>query len=350
MRLLLATDAWFPQINGVVTTLSTMVKKLEAMGHVVEVVSHQGYPTIALPSYEEIRIAYRLPGIEKRIDDFSPDAIHIATEGPIGYKVKAYCNKKGYKFTTSFHTRFPEYIRERFPISLNWTYPIVRKFHNQAVKTLVPTKTICEQLVERGFEGLEVWGRGVDTSLFNPLHRGRLKFEGPVYVNVGRVAPEKNLTAFLDLDLPGTKVVVGDGPLLDEYKRRYPYVLFPGVKKGIELAEYFAAADVFVFPSLTDTFGLVMLEANACGVPVAAFPVPGPLDVIEKGVNGCMHENLSTAIASAIMLDRYVCRNHALTKTWDRIAIQFLRALSPVLQERARTIKEAQWASQATPV
>ena len=348
MKLLLATDAWFPQINGVVTTLSTMVKKLESMGHTVEVISHQGYPTMALPSYEEIRIAYRLPGIEKRIDSFAPDAIHIATEGPIGFKVRSYCNKKGLTFTTSFHTRFPEYIRERFPIPLNWTYPLVKRFHNQAANTLVPTKTIRDQLTERGFNDLEIWGRGVDTSLFNPLHRGQLRFEGPVYLNVGRVAPEKNLPAFLELDLPGTKIVVGDGPSLDDYKRRYPNVLFPGAKKGIELAEYYAAADVFVFPSLTDTFGLVMLEANACGVPVAAFPVPGPIDVVEQGVNGCMNNNLSTAISSAVMLDRETCRDHALTKSWDTIAVQFLNALHPVHIERKNIVEEAQWESQAT--
>ncbi len=349
MRLLLATDAWHPQINGVVTTLSTMVAELRNHGHQVEAVAVGDYPSFPMPSYPEIRISTWLTGLGARIDAFNPDAIHISTEGPIGHYVRRYCLRLGYTFTTSFHTRFPEYIRERLPVPLGLTYPLVRRFHRPAFRTLVPTQSLKDDLEGRGFRHLEVWGRGVDTGLFAPSRRRTHDWAGPIYLNVGRVAPEKNLDAFLGLPLPGTKVVVGDGPSLKELRQRYPEVVFAGAKYGEELAGYYAAADVFVFPSLTDTFGLVMLEAIASGTPVAAFPVTGPRDVLQQGVTGIMDADLGVAIARAATLDRALCRAQALQYDWASIARQFLHALVPINGDKAPAVKEAQWQSQAIP-
>ena len=346
MRLLLATDAWHPQVNGVVTTLTQVVNGLRNQGHEVEVIGAGDYPSIPLPSYPEIKVSVWLKGLKQRIEDFAPDAIHIATEGPIGQLVRKHCLAQGYVFTTSFHTRFPEYIRERMPVPLSWTYPFVRKFHMQAFRTLAPTQALVDELKQWDFKHLEVWGRGVDTDLFAPDKKVDLGLEGPVMVNVGRVAPEKNIEAFLDVDLPGTKIVVGDGPILKDLKARYPNVHFPGVKKGVELAQYFAAADVFVFPSKTDTFGLVMLEANACGTPVAAYPVTGPIDVLEQGVTGVMDEDLSDAIKQALELDREDCREKALQRSWPIIVNQFLQALMPLNSEKTSDMVIAQAASE----
>jgi len=348
VKLLLATDAWFPQINGVVRTLSMVVGKLREMGHEVEVIATGDFPAIPMPSYPEIKVSIWLKGLRKRIETFNPDAIHIATEGAIGIFTRNYCLKNGFTFTTSFHTRFPEYIRERAPIPLSWTYPPIRGFHRQAFRTLVPTQKLKDDLTSWGFEHLEVWGRGVDTDLFNPQREPTQTFEGPVYLNVGRVAPEKNITAFLDLDLPGTKVVVGDGPQLDELKQAYPDVVFPGAKQGEELAGYFAQADVFVFPSLTDTFGLVMLEANACGTPVAAFPVTGPLDVLKQDITGVMHQDLGIAIERASRLERQTCREEAMKLSWDAIATQFLHALMPLNSDKEIALRKSQWLNPVT--
>lgn len=342
MKLILATDAWDPQVNGVVTTLNQVVNGLQKLGHEVEVIAPSDYPTIPLPTYPEIKISIWMKGLKKRIEDFGPDAIHIATEGPIGQFVRKHCLSQGYVFTTSFHTRFPEYIRERFPIPLEWTYPFVRKFHRSAFRTLAPTKTLVNELKGRGFNHMQVWGRGVDTELFAPQKKTDLGLPGPIMLNVGRVAPEKNLQAFLDLDIQGSKVIVGDGPAIKELQEQYPDVHFPGVKRGEELAKYFASADVFVFPSLTDTFGLVMLEANSSGTPVAAFPVTGPIDVIEQGVTGVMHENLGEAIKQALKLDRNVCREKALMRSWSVIVQQFLRALMPLNSDKQDEMNAAQ--------
>lgn len=330
MKLLLATDAWFPQINGVVRTLNQMVENLRAEGHSIEVVSPSDYPNVPLPTYPEIKVAVWMRGLTERIEEYDPDAIHIATEGPIGMWVRRFCLKHGYAFTTSFHTRFPEYIGERAPVPLSWSYSVVRNFHKPAYRTLVPTKHMREELQEWDFAHLEVWGRGVDTELFHPSRRVDLGLPGPVMVNVGRVAPEKNLRAFLDLDVPGTKVIVGDGPQLEELKKDYPDAHFPGMKEGEELAAYYAAADVFVFPSKTDTFGLVMLEAAASGTPVAAFPVTGPVDVLEPGKTGVMHDDLGLAIKNALELDRATCREAALLRSWGAISRQFRNALMPL--------------------
>jgi glycosyltransferase involved in cell wall biosynthesis len=341
VRLILATDAWAPQINGVVTTLTTMVQHLRDRGHTVEVIATGDYPAIPLPNYPEIKLSVWMRGLAQRIEAFAPDAIHIATEGPIGQWVRRHCLKQGYTFTTSFHTRFPEYISERLPIPLQWTYPSIRNFHRQAFRTLVPTQSIKQDLSDWGFRHLQVWGRGVDTGLFHPDHRHELDLPRPLMLNVGRVAAEKNLEAFLQLDLPGSKLVVGDGPALSRLKQKYPQVHFVGAKKGLDLAGYFAAADVFVFPSRTDTFGLVMIEALAAGTPVAAFPVSGPVDVLEQGVTGWMDENLSLAIEKAMTLDPVVCREKALERSWDKISGQFLQALMPVNSDSLACMEQA---------
>jgi glycosyltransferase involved in cell wall biosynthesis len=349
MRLLLATDAWEPQVNGVVRTLTTVVNEVLGMGHAVEVVAVGDYPSFPLPTYPEIRLTTGLKGLRERIADFDPDCIHIATEGPIGLAVRRYCRKRGHCFTTSFHTRFPEYVSGRYPIPSGWVYSLIRAFHRPAFRTLVPTPTLMEDLSQRGFRHLHLWGRGVDTELFTPERRQAEGWNRPVMLNVGRIAPEKNLEAFLALDLPGSKVVVGDGPLLEEYRARYRDAHFPGVKHGAELARYFASADVFVFPSLTDTFGLVMLESIACGTPVAAFPVTGPLDVLESGVTGIMDNDLGEAVTQALTLDRAACREAAGNRAWSRIARDLLLALVPLNSEKLHSVREAQWANPATP-
>ena len=350
MKLLLATDAWHPQTNGVVRTLSTMVKELGKAGVRVEVVATGDYPALPLPTYPEIKISIWLGGLANRIDRFDPDAVHISTEGPIGQAVRRYCLKHGYAFTTSFHTRFPEYVRERVPISLRFTYPLIRRFHDPAFRTLVPTQTLKEDLQRRGFRHLQVWGRGVDTVLFNPLRRRETAWPPPLLLNVGRVAPEKNLDAFLSLDVPGTKVVVGDGPQLKELQSRYPQAVFPGVRFGGELADFYAAADVFVFPSLTDTFGLVMLESIASGTPVAAFPVTGPLDVLQPNITGVIDNDLAAAVAGALRLDRNACREAAMNRRWPVVATQLLHALVPVNSDKFEAVKQLQWENQVIPV
>ena len=348
MKLLLATDAWAPQTNGVVRTLSTMVDQLSKRGHRIDVVATGDYPSLPLPSYPEIKVSIWLGGLEQRINRFDPDAVHISTEGPIGYAVRRYCLKRGYTFTTSFHTRFPEYIRERLPVPLGVAYPFVRGFHKPAFRTLVPTQTLKNDLQRRGFRHLEVWGRGVDTNLFTPSRRQSWEWPRPVFLNVGRVAPEKNLDSFLSLNLGGTKVVVGDGPQLNELRSNYPDAIFPGAKFGEELAAYYASADVFVFPSLTDTFGLVMLESIASGTPVAAYPVTGPLDVLNPDVTGVLDQDLGVACSRALKLDRDACRKHALNRSWESIADQFLEALVPINCDKVPALKEAKWQTEAS--
>ena len=263
--------------------------------------------------------------------------------------MRRYCLRRGYNFTTSFHTRFPEYVRERVPIPLRFTYPLVRRFHDPAFRTLVPTQTLKEDLERRGFRHLQVWGRGVDTALFNPSRRCETAWPRPLLLNVGRVAPEKNLDAFLSLNVPGTKMVIGDGPQLKALRSRYPGVVFPGAKFGVELAGYYAAADVFVFPSLTDTFGLVMLEAIASGTPVAAFPVTGPLDVLRPNVTGIIDDDLATAIAGALKLDREACREAAMSRGWSSVTAQLLHALVPINGDKREALKRVQWENQVIP-
>ncbi|MEM7444649.1 MAG: glycosyltransferase family 1 protein [Pseudomonadota bacterium] len=330
MRLLIVSDAWFPQVNGVVRTLDTTSKQLRAQGHEVEIIGPDRFRTMAMPTYKEIELALKPKRRLKHLSkEFAPDAVHIATEGPLGWAMRSICLKRKWPFTTSFHTQFPEYLWLRTRAPLTWTYALMRRFHDPAVRTMVATPTLEKRLTDRGFSKLVRWSRGVDTSLFHPREKGFLDLPRPVSMFVGRVAVEKNLDAFLRLDLPGSKVVVGGGPQLDGFVRRYPEVRFVGPKEGEELAQYFAAADVFVFPSRTDTFGLVMLEALASGVPVAAYPVQGPLDVIDGNGVGCLDEDLARAVEGALKLPPEVCREYALSRSWPNATRQFFDNLAP---------------------
>ncbi|KZD11047.1 glycosyltransferase family 4 protein [Oceanibaculum pacificum] len=332
MRITLVTDAWTPQVNGVVRTWTTIKAMMEAEGHIITVIAPDRFRTFPCPGYPEIPLSYHpLHKVPAMIRDSRPDAIHIATEGPIGLAARIYCGRKGLPFTTSYHTKFPEYLRARLPVPLAWSYAGMRWFHNGGQGMLVATETLRRDLAERGFRPVRRWTRGVDTTLFRPRpHEEQAEamrdLPRPIAVCVGRAAVEKNIGAFLDLDLPGSKVVVGDGPQLAELKRRYPGVVFVGAKHGEELARHYAAADVFVFPSLTDTFGLVMLEALASGLPVAAFPVTGPLDVLAPGI-GVMDDDLRAAVLAALDIPRAACRAHALENGWDACARQLIDSL-----------------------
>ena len=333
MKLALVSDAWFPQVNGVVRTLSTIADQVARLGHVVQPVTPDKFSrTIACPTYPEIRLAVgNVRGrVRRMIEDFDPDAIHIATEGPLGWSARAFCLKHGLPFTTSFHTFFPDYLQLRFSIPRSWTYSVLRRFHSRAQAVMISTPRMQQILEGQGFTNLAQWKRAVDTELFHPRDKSFLDAPRPIQMFVGRVAVEKNLEAFLALDVAGTKIVVGDGPQLQEFTKKYPEVRFVGVKKGEELASHYAAADVFVFPSLTDTFGLVMLEALASGVPVAAYPVQGPLDIVTDPQVGVLDDDLATAVNRAVRLSPQKCREHALTYSWGESANQFLSNLSLV--------------------
>lgn len=347
MRILLVTDAWEPQMNGVVRTLSRVVQECREMGHEVDVISPaDGFKTIPLPTYSEIQLALGARDeIAKRIAHFSPDAIHIATEGTLGMTARAICLKWGWPFTTSYHTKFPEYVNARFPfVPHKAGYAFMRWFHNAGGRMMVTTPSMRDELLKRGFTNIVPWARGVDTELFNPSKRSAhdedsvyAGLERPVMVNVGRVAVEKNLEAFLKLDLPGTKVIVGHGPQLEELKEKYPDVVFTGSKFGEELARYFADADVFVFPSYTDTFGLVILEAMASGTPVAAYDAHGPRDIIPGSNAGAIGGDLKASILACLELDRDVTRKYAEQYSWRRCAEEFVKNLEvPPRQERRR--------------
>ena len=344
MKILLITDAWHPQINGVVRTLDQTVSNLRLRGHEVEVIApSDDYFTLPLPTYPDIRLApFAYNDVKRRMIAFGPEAIHIATEGPLGQMAKFLCHKWAMPFTTSYHTKFPEYIKARFPIiPLSWSYRFVRGFHNAGGRTMVTTPSMVSFLQARGFTRLAAWARGVDTVLFNPDKKNAPEdvyagLERPIWVNVGRVAIEKNLKSFLDLDLPGTKVIVGDGPQLTELKRLYPNVVFPGAKFETELARHFADADVFVFPSKTDTFGLVIIEAMASGLPVAAYPVSGPVDIIPGSHAGIVDEDLRIACLEAMKLDRASAVKHAGNYSWDAVTDVFFELLTPQYRPRKR--------------
>jgi len=325
MRVLIATDAWHPQVNGVVRTLTSLARSARGLGVDIEFLSPDGFWTVPLPTYRDLRVA--LPSrrqIARRVEAAKPDAIHIATEGPIGHMVRAYCLRRGRPFTTSYTTRFPEYISARMPIPESWIYAILRRFHAAAAVTMVATPSLMKELGERGFGNLGMWTRGVDTELFRPDRALTLSFPRPIFVSVGRIAVEKNLEAFLTLDLPGTKVVIGSGPQLAELAQRFPDVKFLGLLENGTLAGHLAAADVFVFPSRTDTFGVVQLEALACGVPVAAFPVTGPKDVIGGNPIGALNDDLRLACLAALKVSREACRAFALNLSWENSARQFI--------------------------
>jgi glycosyltransferase involved in cell wall biosynthesis len=325
MRVLVATDAWHPQVNGVVRTLMSLAESARGQGAAIEFLTPEGFPSVALPTYRSLRCA--LPTrreIAQRIESARPNAIHVATEGPIGHVVRAYCIKQGLPFTSSYTTRFPEYISARLPVPEAWSYAVLRRFHAPASVTMVSTMSLMAELASRGFKHLGLWTRGVDTELFRPERAIDLALPRPLFVSVGRVAVEKNLEAFLALDLPGSKIVIGEGPQEAELQRRFPDAVFLGHLEGEVLAAHLAAADVFVFPSRTDTFGIVQLEALACGVPVAAYPVTGPRDVIGDHPVGELDGDLQRACMAALGISRAACRAFALTRTWDMSARQFL--------------------------
>jgi glycosyltransferase involved in cell wall biosynthesis len=331
MRILLVTDAWQPQVNGVVRTLGQLKSHLEVGGHDVTTITPDWFRTVPCPTYPEIRLAIA-PGrtIGKTIENLRPCVVHIATEGPLGLAARNYCVRRGIPFTTAFHTRFAEYVNARFGVPVSWSYAALRWFHGPSAGLMVATESVARDLEERGFRNIKRWTRGVDTELFRPrADKSFLDLPRPIMLYVGRVAVEKNIEAFLRLDLPGTKLVVGAGPQLDQLKRRYPAAVFAGVKMGEDLASHFAASDVFVFPSVTDTFGLVLLEALASGVPVAAFPVPGPLDVVGAAPVGRLDDDLAAAIRGALTSEPAACRAHAEQYSWAACARQFLENVRP---------------------
>lgn len=338
MRIVIVTDAWPPQVNGVVRTLQTVGAKLREMGHEVHYISPQGRKVWPLPRYPEIELSlvgHRTVGGE--IDALKPDAIHIATEGPLGWAARKACRKRGLPYTTSFHTRFAEYLDMRSPIpgTGNFIWGILRRFHKQARAVMVPTQTIADVLNEKGFTNVKTWTRGVNQKNFKPdAKRNYFDLPRPILAHAGRLTHEKNIEAFLKLDTPGTKVVIGDGPIREELQRKYPNAHFTGYLKEENLAAAMASADCFIFPSVTDTFGLVMIEAMACGTPVAAFPVPSPVDVIEEGVTGVMDADLGQAIAGALKLDRKKVRKAAEKFTWERTAEMFASWLVQIPREK----------------
>jgi glycosyltransferase involved in cell wall biosynthesis len=331
MRVLIATDAWHPQVNGVVRTLTSLARAAKGLGVEVEFLSPEGFPSIPLPTYPGLRLA--LPSrkqIAERIEQVKPDAIHIATEGTMGHRTRAHCIRHRIPFTTSYTTRFPEYMSARWPIPESWIYAALRRFHAAASVTMVATASLRADLASRGFTNLGMWTRGVDTELFRPNRAIELPFPRPIFACVGRVAVEKNLEAFLSLDLPGTKMVIGDGPALEGLKSRFPDVKFMGLIENGKLAAHLASADVFVFPSLTDTFGVVQLEALASGVPIAAFPVTGPKDVVANNPIGALNEDLREACLAALNVSRETCRNFALGYSWENSARQFIGNLQDI--------------------
>ncbi len=338
MKVLIATDAWRPQVNGVVRTLGSLARAAAKLGVEVEFLSPDGFWTFPVPTYPGLRLAVpRRKQIAERIEAAHADAIHVATEGPIGHAVRAYCMKNRRPFTTSYTTRFPEYISARSPIPQQWIYNVLRRFHAAATVTMVATPSLTAELSQRGFGHIGMWTRGVDVDLFRPDRAIDLDFPRPIFMTVGRVAVEKNLPAFLSLDLPGTKVVIGAGPQVSELKRRYPAAKFLGQLDNGILAAHLAAADVFVFPSRTDTFGIVQLEALASGVPVAAFPVTGPMDVIGDNPIGVLNEDLRAACMQALWISREACREFALRYSWENSARQFIgHAKKVAVGRRAR--------------
>lgn len=333
LRIALVSDAWLPQVNGVTTTLSRCREELEGRGHQMDLVSPDLFRTVPCPRYPEIRLAVAAGrGVRARLDRLAPEAVHIATEGPLGLAARGWCRRRRRPFTTSFHTRFPEYLRAYAAVPTTLTYRLMRWFHGAAQATLVPTASLKSELEARGFCRLVQWLRGVDAKLFRPRCPEECPYDlpRPVFLYAGRVAVEKNLDAFLGLELPGSKLVVGDGPARERLARSHPDVHWAGFRFGDDLARHYAGADVFVFPSTTDTFGVVMLEANACGLPVAAFPVPGPVDVVVPGRTGVLDSDLRRACLGALALDRAPCVEHARNHTWARCAEILLANLAVV--------------------
>ena len=337
-RLLIVTDAWHPQTNGVVRCLDSVGSELRGRGWTVDYLTPDGFWRLPMPTYPEIQLALAPRGaIAAHIDKFAPDHIHIATEGPLGFQTRLYCEQVGSGFTTSYHTRFPEYLSARMPIPQGLSYAYLRWFHSGAAATLVPTASVAADLVAHGFANIKVWTRGVNASLFQPGPKLRFgDWPGPHLLYVGRVAVEKNVEAFLRLDCPGTKIVVGDGPQRDELERRFPDAKFLGAQKGEALSALYQSADAFVFPSKTDTFGNVIIEALSSGVPVAAYPVSGPIDILTDPDCGAMDDDLGMAVAKALGLSRRSARAHAALFTWSHCADLLCQYLVPAAGSRNR--------------
>jgi glycosyltransferase involved in cell wall biosynthesis len=324
MRIILVSDAWYPQTNGVVHTLTQTVAWLERFGHQVRMITPDQFHSVPCPTYPEIRVSvlpYR--SLACSIDAWHPQALHIATEGPLGWAARRYCIRRGLRFTTSYHTQFPQYLRMRAPVPLWASYGMLQQFHRRATRCMVSTDTVSEELAKRGFQNIARWRRGVDTDLFKPRDKQFLSLPRPIAAYVGRVAVEKNVEAFLRMPWQGSKLIIGDGPERQRLHAKYPEAVFAGYRFGEDLAMHLAAADILVFPSRTDTFGLVNLEAMACGVPVAAYPVTGPRDVVRDGVTGALDEDLERAAQRALTIDPVACRNYALSTGWDVCTRQF---------------------------
>jgi glycosyltransferase involved in cell wall biosynthesis len=329
--IVLVTDAWHPQVNGVVHTWSYVRRELEGLGIELEVIHPGGSRGVPVPGEPDMMLSIEPARHVRRVlRGRVPSALHIATEGPLGWAARSLARRSGWSFTTSYHTRFPEYLKARFRVPAAWTYRVLRRFHHDSSAVLVPTEAMRASLQRAGFERTRVWSRGVDAVRFAPGARDALRLPRPIMLYAGRVAPEKNLEAFVALDLPGSRVVIGDGPDLARLKARYPEVHWLGRQPHDTLARFYDAADVFVFPSRTDTFGLVMLEAMACGCPVAAFPVTGPIDVITPGVTGAMYEDLRVACEQALVLPRPAERGAAASRSWSIIARDFLGVVRPI--------------------
>lgn len=339
MKIMIVTDAWEPQVNGVVRTLTQTRAELIKMGHTVDLLSPLEFRTLPCPTYPEIRLSlFPYSKVKRRLQDFQPDAIHIATEGPLGLAARRYCLRNKLPFTTAYHSRFPEYVQLRFGIPLSISYAWFRWFHNAARAVMAPTQVVIRDLQARGIKSVALWSRGVNLETFHPGNRDRLQTRKPIFVYVGRVAVEKNIEAFLQLDLPGSKWVCGDGPAAAALKAKYPGVNWLGVLNQQELAKVYNAADVFVFPSKTDTFGLVLLEAMACGCPVAAYPVTGPIDVIGSDGPGALRDDLKEACLAALEIDRSEVRRFAERYSWAAASRQFLSHLHPFTPHAQREL------------
>jgi glycosyltransferase involved in cell wall biosynthesis len=338
MRIAIVTDAWSPQVNGVVRTLQSVQATLERQGHTVRIISPDLFYSVPCPTYPEIRLAVaRTATVGAMIEEFAPDAVHLATEGPVCVAARRWCLRSAFPFTTAYHTQFPDYVSARSGVPADWIWHYIRWFHAPAQAVLASTPSIRRTLTDHGVGQVRAWGRGVDLSRFRPQaspHPAFAGLAGPIQLYVGRVAIEKNLEAFLRTSRPGTKVIVGDGPARAQLEAAYPEAVFLGAQFGDDLAACYAGADVFVFPSRTDTFGLVMIEALACGTPVAAYPVTGPVDVLTPDV-GAMDEDLDAAIAAALTRDRAACAAYGRTFTWEASARQFLDALAPIRRTAA---------------
>ena len=336
MRVAIVTDAWSPQVNGVVRTLIATKAELEAQGHEVMVTSPDLYPSLPCPTYPEIRLAVATAGsVGERLAAFAPDAVHLSTEGPLCLAARRWCVRNGWRFTTAYHTQFPDYFAARTGIGAEWVWPYFRWFHSASAAVMVSTPSIRAELAAHGIAHSVPWSRGVDLTAFSPdapPHPGFAGLPRPIQLFVGRVAVEKNIEAFLQTGQPGTKVVVGDGPARATLMAKYPNAIFLGALSGAPLAGAYAGADVFVFPSRTDTFGLVMIEALASGTPVAAYPVSGPVDIVTPAT-GALDADLNLAIAQALTCDRAGCALYGRTYTWAASARQFIDALVPALPE-----------------